>query len=154
MLQKTTSSLEGRVVNIFLFLHFSSSKNYETSPLGNNDCDWFYVKSKTKNYQGGYRTAGRKWFKADKCPVGSYNAWVARDDDDDNHDGYTGFLVTDNSFDISSVCCQDRSNWRFELSNGRKRGCGWVANNPLARCHLVGTDGTRASESCQTACDS
>ena len=130
---------------LLLFL----SKNYETSPLGNNYCDWFYVKSKTKHYPSGYRTAGRKWFKADKCPVGSYNAWIARDDD-----GYGGLVVTDHSFDVSSVCCQNKPNWRFELSNGRKRGCGWVANKPLARCHLEGTDGTRASESCQTSCDS
>ena len=109
------------------------------------------MKSKNKNYQGGYRTVGRKWLSADKCPIGSYNAWMARYE---GYDDYDGFLVTDSSFDVSSVCCQDKSGWRYEQSNGRLRGCGWIRNNPLGRCHLEGTDGTRASESCQTTCNS
>lgn len=54
----------------------------------------------------------------------------------------------------ASICaqCEDKSDWKFESWDGKKRNCNYVARKPNRRCSKVGLDETPASESCGCAC--
>jgi len=52
---------------------------------------------------------------------------------------------------MATAVCIDSASW---IKNGKSaRMCGWVAENPTARCGSVGDDGAIAGESCLVSCN-